>query len=332
MKEIYPNIYTFPIVLPNSPLREIHVYVIKSPERSVLIDTGYNHPESFEAMLAGLAELGLEMKDVDLVLTHLHADHTGLATRFYQAGAKIYAGRVDGILMNEMATGPYWDRMNDYRQLYGISRDEMAVEDNPGFKFHLSSQVPFDILEIGKYFKVGGFKFEIINLQGHTPGHIGLLDRQKQLLIGGDTVLDPITPNITFWGWDYPNILGTYLATLDKLRRTPLRLILPGHRKPIENHLERIGVLETHHFERLQEILDSISEGEKVTVRDVSARISWRIKAGSWEAFPKAQKWFASGETMAHLDYLVHTEHLTMTIEDGVAQFVKLRSNITPVD
>ncbi|WP_202973014.1 hypothetical protein, partial [Streptococcus suis] len=107
------------------------------------------------------------------------------------------------------------------------------------------------------------------------------------LLIGADTVLDPITPNITFWGWDYPNILSTYLTTLDKLKRLPIRIMLPGHRNPIINVKQRIDELEEHHFERLQEILDVIKNGERVTVRDVSSRIRWRIKATNWDDFPR---------------------------------------------
>lgn len=329
MQEIYPNIYTFPIILPNSPLREVHTYIIKGQDRTVVIDTGYNQAESLNAMMEGLDELGVKMKDVHLVLTHLHADHTGLASLFYEAGATIYAGYTDGNLMNQMATGEYWDLLDSFRPLYGISENEMSINDNPGYRFCLKKPIPFKTLDIGSIFRVGGFKFEILNLIGHTPGHIGLYDRQKQLLIGADTVLDPITPNITFWGWEYPNILSTYLTTLDKLKRLPIRLILPGHRKPIINVKQRIDELEEHHFERLQEILDVIKNGERVTVRDVSSRITWRIKVANWDDFPRPQKWFASGETMAHLDYLVHSEHLSMSKENGVLYFEKILPTVS---
>lgn len=323
MREIYPNIYTFPIRLPKSPLREIHSYVIKGEDRTVVIDTGYNQPESLADMLAGLKELEVDMKDVDLIITHLHADHSGLATLFHDAGATIYAGKVDGQLFNAMATGEYWDLLGRFPKLYGIADHEMAIEDNPGYRFKLDRAVPFKVLEIGSRFRVGGFKFEVVDLIGHTPGHIGLYDRQKQIMFSADTVLDPITPNITFWGDDYPNILATYLCTLDKLRRLPLRFLFPGHRQLITDHVKRIDELENHHFERMQEILDAIGEDERVTVRDVSARIKWRIKADSWDDFPKSQKWFASGETMAHMDYLVASGHLDMTMEEGTLYFRK---------
>ncbi|HFI0424953.1 TPA: hypothetical protein ACGOWZ_001544 [Streptococcus suis] len=69
--------------------------------------------------------------------------------------------------------------------------------------------------------------------------------------------------------------------------------------------------------------LDCILSGERVTVRDVSSRISWRIRTNNWNEFPKPQKWFASGETMAHLDYLVHSNHPSMSQEDGILYLEK---------
>jgi hypothetical protein len=32
--------------------------------------------------------------------------------------------------------------------------------------------------------------------------------------------------------------------------------------------------------------------------------MTWDIKCDSWGAFPLAQKWFATGEAIAHLRYL----------------------------
>ncbi|NQG96903.1 MBL fold metallo-hydrolase [Streptococcus suis] len=329
MREVYPGIYTFPICLPNSPLREIHSYIIKGEERSLVIDTGYNHPESLADMEAGLAVLGISIQSVDLVITHLHADHSGLATYFYDRGARIFAGKVDGDLFNAMASGEYWNMLESFKTLYGIWDQEMAIEDNPGYRFCLDRPVPFQVLEIGSHFQFGNFDFEILDLIGHTPGHIGLYDRDKQILFSADTVLDPITPNITFWGWEYPNILRTYMETLGRLRKMPNITLFPGHRKVIDDHVSRIDQLIDHHFERMQEILDAIGADEKVTVRDVSSRIKWRIKADSWDQFPKPQKWFASGETMAHLDYLVESGHLSMTLDKGVLYFKKLQTCIS---
>ena len=36
----------------------------------------------------------------------------------------------------------------------------------------------------------------------------------------------------------------------------------------------------------------------------VASRMTWDIDSESWDAFPVAQKWFATGEAISHLRYL----------------------------
>ena len=56
VKEIIPNIYSIPVPLPNNPLKELNAYLIKGPDRSLLMDTGFNLPECREALEKGLSE------------------------------------------------------------------------------------------------------------------------------------------------------------------------------------------------------------------------------------------------------------------------------------
>ena len=37
---------------------------------------------------------------------------------------------------------------------------------------------------------------------------------------------------------------------------------------------------------------------------ETAAQMSWDIRAKSWEDFPIMQRWFATGEALAHLRYL----------------------------
>lgn len=43
-----------------------------------------------------------------------------------------------------------------------------------------------------------------------------------------------------------------------------------------------------------------------LTAYELSGRMTWRVrgKSPSWADFPLQQKWFAVGETAAHLEYL----------------------------
>jgi len=323
IREVYKDIYTFEVTLPNSPLRAINSYVIKSADKNIVIDTGYNRPESRQDLLKGLEELGLDIRDTSLVLTHLHADHSGLANMFSDLGLDVYAGAVDGKFINQMATGEYWDLIASFKPLYGLYEDEITIEDNPGYNFKLDKPIDFKILNLGDIIEIGDYKFEVVDLKGHTPGHLGLFDRNHKIMFSGDTVLDPITPNITFWGFDYDNILNTYMETLKDLKKTDVDLLFASHRRVIDNHEERIDEILNHHQERLEEILKAMGK-EPMTIRDISAKISWRIRADGWDDFPKPQKWFATGETMSHMEYLVLKKKVKMEKIDGVLLFTKI--------
>lgn len=329
IQEVAKNIYSFGVTLPNSPLRLINAYVVKDKNRAVLFDTGFNNPQSERELLAGLKELDIELKNVEVVLTHLHSDHTGLVHLFSRAGCKIYASQLDGDYTNDMISGNYWEQINNLLGLYGLQADQIDNNDNPGFLNQPSEPFKFTALTPGDEFIIGDYQFKVLDLIGHTPGHIGFYDEASGVLLSADTVLDPITPNITFWGFDHVDILGSYVGTLQKLKQLNIQVILPTHRKIIHNPHERMSELIEHHNERLQEILDAMTQDKGYTVRDLSAVISWRIKADNWDAFPKSQKIFAAGETMAHLEHLWHTHCVEMTQDaDGTLYFTKLQNKI----
>ena len=95
-EEICKNIYRIPVRLTGNPLKELNSYLIKDPDRSLLIDTGFRRSECREDLLAGLAELGVYLEDIDIFLTHLHSDHSGLAAELIAPGGKVYIGEIDG--------------------------------------------------------------------------------------------------------------------------------------------------------------------------------------------------------------------------------------------
>lgn len=330
IKEVAKDIYTFPVTLPNNPLKALNVYVIKGDDRTVVFDTGFNTEESKNDLLNGLEELDLKLEDVEVVLTHLHSDHVGLVNLFADAGSKIYAGHIDGQLINQMTTGEYWEHLESFIPLFGMERDELITTENPGYKHRLSKPIDYIELTVGDYFDVGDYHFEILDLSGHTPGHLGFYDADKKIILSADTVLDPITPNITFWGFEYPDILNTYVETLNSLKEREIDSALATHRKIITDVNGRIDELILHHDERLQEILDAMDFDHEYTVRDISASISWRIRADNWDDFPRSQKWFAAGETMAHLHHLVNTNQLKMKDDEGTLKFTKVEEKIIP--
>jgi glyoxylase-like metal-dependent hydrolase (beta-lactamase superfamily II) len=142
-----------------------------------------------------------------------------------------------------------------------------------------------------------------IETPGHTRGHLCLYDHKHKLLFSGDHVLKDITPNISRWFRDEKNPLGEYLKSLDKVAGLNVNLVLPGHRSIFSNLKERIEELHRHHRQRLDEVLEILSKGEKDAYQ-VAQLMTWDLTYPTWTGFPVAQKWFATGEALAHLSYL----------------------------
>lgn len=314
--EVHKNIYLKEIPLPNNPLRALNSYIIVSKDKNLIIDTGFNREECRTALMEGIAQLNLNFNNTYLLVTHLHADHSGLAAELTQEGIKVYAGEIDGEMMNQMRRQDYWDNLNRYKILFDLEKDNVSFTHHPGYKYCPKEAIDFIPLKEGDVLEIGDYNFEIVDIPGHTPGHIGLYERQHRLFFGGDHVLDNITPNIAFWGFDQ-DILSIYFESLKKVYELDVDYLFPAHRGIIRNHKKRIKELLLHHEERLEEIKSLIKE-EYISARDVASRMEWDIRAKGWEDFPNPQKWFATGEAMSHLEHLVYIGEASKIEKGGI--------------
>ena len=77
-EQIVEDLWRLDIPLVGNPLKNLNSYLITG-QRSLLIDTGFRQEPCREAMERQLAEVGVDRDRMDIFLTHLHSDHTGLA-------------------------------------------------------------------------------------------------------------------------------------------------------------------------------------------------------------------------------------------------------------
>src|SRR5918912_1012203 len=69
-----------------------HSYVLKGHYMNVMIDSGSD--QNFPVLERGLFEIGLKVKDIDLIInSHEHCDHIG-ANRYFQESTMIAAYRL----------------------------------------------------------------------------------------------------------------------------------------------------------------------------------------------------------------------------------------------
>ena len=300
-EEIFPNLYRIEIPLPRSPLKTLNSYVIRDADRNLIIDTGWNQDECLAAMQAGLGELGLDVRRTDFFITHLHADHFGLLPRLLTETSKTYFNQPDAGRFRE---GLRLDPFVRFARLNGYPENELqeSLDSHPAFKFRLKGDLVFHILKEGDILAVGDYQFRCVETPGHTPGHMCLYEPRRKIFVAGDHILNDITPNIQLWS-DDRNPLEEYFASLDKVSQLDVELVLPGHRSIFKNCRERIQELKHHHQKRLEEIVSILEEGDKDAFH-VASEMSWDILCDSWDLFPVSQKWFATGEAIAHLKYL----------------------------
>jgi len=301
VQEILKNLYKIEIPLPDNPLKALNSYVIKTSDRNLIIDTGWNREECKNAMYTGLGELGVDIKKTDFFITHLHSDHLGLVSEIAIDTSIIYFNQPDADRFN---SGFPWDEIIHFARLNGYPENELQTtrQTHPGFKFRSKENLAFHMLKEGDTVHFGDYVFKCVETPGHSWGHMCLYEPYRKIFVAGDHILNDITPTIQLWS-DDRNPLKEYLESLEKVYELDIELVLPGHRGVFSNYRERIQELKDHHQERAEEVLSILGNANK-TAFEVASQMHWDIVYDSWDFFPVSQKWFAVGEAIAHLKYL----------------------------
>ena len=316
-EEVLPNLFRIKIPLPDSPLRHLNSYIIRDPARSLIVDTGLNRKACLEAMQSGLNSLGLDLSKSDIFITHRHIDHFGLVSKLLTDSTRIFMGRPDKILL---ASWKGIGTIASYACKNGFPERELkAVFDkHPAAQFDLDWIPKISALDDGDALEIGGYNLRCVATPGHTIGHTCLYEPAKKILLAGDHILMDITPNIVCWS-EAEDPLALFLASLDKVDKLKIDLVLPGHRRLIDRPGERIKALKKHHTRRLAEVL-SILNGGSMNAFEIASNMTWDFVSESWDRFPATQKWFATGEAISHLRYLERTGRL---IQKTVKEIIK---------
>ncbi|MCL2529023.1 MAG: MBL fold metallo-hydrolase [Coriobacteriia bacterium] len=299
-----PPIYCIDIPLPNNPLRNLNCYVLKSEGETLIVDTGFRLPECEQALLAGLKELEVDFSKASLFITHFHADHCGLVETMLKYGCKVYMGELDYELLCVSINAKRL--ISDFKQEgYPPGELQKQLEVNPAHVYAPFCVFPVEEVEEGYTLKIGSCALTTIATPGHTPGHLCLYLAEHEVMFTGDHVLFGISPNISVFP-RFDNPLKEYLASLDKISRYPVKLALTSHRAIGTSITERIEEIKEHHQERLDFAHDLIRQFPNLTAYELASRFKWKMRGKGWDDFPIQQKWFAVGETLAHLNWLLY--------------------------
>lgn len=295
----------------------INVYLVRLDEGYLLIDCGMNTEACFQALSRALDAAGVRWQDIrEILLTHIHPDHMGLAHRVLPlTGARLWLHEHDAEFLGKLTQFERYQAWTEevLRQA-GVTPDLIAqiahVSEDIRKSFHRLE--PDRLLRGGEKIPATAGELEVIWTPGHSPGHVCLYGRERRVLFSGDQMLEDISPNI---GWhEGRDPLGEFLASLDVLARVEIELILPSHGAPFSGHRHWIRKTIEHHADRCTRIL-WLLDGEPKSAAELANQL--------WERpLTPFHYRFAVFEVLAHLEYLERQGKVAQQSRAGVQRWI----------
>jgi glyoxylase-like metal-dependent hydrolase (beta-lactamase superfamily II) len=301
-------VWSIPVPFPDNPLRYTLSYLLLGDVGLVVVDPGWDSDAGWAALLDGMSAAGASAADVlGIVVTHIHPDHHGMSRRLMAATGcwlAMHPDERDTLPVHLWPGGRFPEEDRAWLMRAGVSPDGMAAFDPGVFEPSALGVLPEPdlLLADGDQIPLPGSRFHAVWTPGHTPGHLCIHDRDRDLLLTGDHLLPRISPNIGTHTATSGSPLTRYLESLDTTARFDSAEALPAHEYRFRGIGARAAVLQKHHDDRCSEVLTALRSQGSATALQVAERLHW---AHGWSGLDQFMMRGAVAETIAHLTHLV---------------------------
>jgi glyoxylase-like metal-dependent hydrolase (beta-lactamase superfamily II) len=262
------------------PPGSVNVYLAPAEDGWILVDCGIDIPRA----LSAYALEGVDFQDIrQILLTHVHPDHSGLSARIRdRSRAPLRMHRNEQEVLWELRDAERWmDWQDCILTGAGVPRETRTeIRDATRELRSFYSAVEADsYIEDREVISTAAGPMHAILSPGHSPGHLCFYFPEKRILLGGDQLLRPSSPHLDWHPSGFA--LNEFRASLTALRGLDVDWVLPSHGRAYSGHRNRVDALLEHSRDLDLRIAALLAEG--VCTPQGLASAIWRMPLPAFE-------------------------------------------------
>ncbi|MDQ0269658.1 MBL fold metallo-hydrolase [Cytobacillus purgationiresistens] len=209
-------------------------YLVGNEKETILIDAGYDQPETKAVLEQALIDHELAQPK-SIILTHFHKDHAPGVLQLTEWEATIFC--------------------------HTNEKDDMLHS--------ISPLKTLKFLEDGDQISVANHTIQILHCPGHTSGQLNLYIPATGILIAGDNFIEKGTS----WIGTPDGNVSDYLQTLNRLKELIISKIGPGHGDWLLNPYEHIDFVIGRRLQREEQIKSLLQEHGPLSAESLAQKI-----------------------------------------------------------